>query len=30
MWPSNLMHGSGDCGNESKDRAVLSFNTWEK
>ena len=30
MWPSYLMHGSGDSVNESKDRAVLSFNTWAK
>ena len=28
MWPSYLMHGSGDSVNKSKDRAVLSFNTW--
>ena len=28
MWPSILMHGSGDSVNQSKDRAVLSFNTW--
>ena len=30
MWPSYLMHGSGDSVNKSKDRAVLSFNTWAK
>ena len=30
MWPSYLMHGSGDSINKSKDRAVLSFNTWGK
>ena len=28
MWPSFLMHGSGDSVNKSKNRAVLSFNTF--
>ena len=30
MWPSFLMHGSGDSINKSKERIVLSFNTYWK
>jgi len=30
MWPSFLMHGSGDSINKSKERTVLSFNTYWK
>ena len=30
MWPSYLMHGSGDSINKSKERIVLSFNTYWK
>jgi len=30
MWPSYLMHGSGDSVNKSAERIVLSFNTFFK
>ena len=30
MWPSYLRHGSGDSINKSKERIVLSFNTYWK
>jgi uncharacterized protein (TIGR02466 family) len=30
LWPSYLMHGSGDSINKSSERIVLSFNTFFK
>jgi len=31
MWPSFLMHGSGDTINKSKERIIIAFNTyWNK
>ena len=31
MWPSFLMHGSGNTINKSKERIILGFNTyWDK
>ena len=31
MWPSFLMHGSGDTINKSKERIILGFNSyWDK
>ena len=31
MWPSFLMHGSGDTINKSKERIIIGFNSyWDK